>query len=134
MSLISYIMSMPSDKRFSIEMTWGMIAYVTVLLVSIWVIKHHMDAGWRYLVAPLPMIPLIFVARASVARLGRLDELQKSIQYTALSVTVLVTAIVTLTYGFLENVGLPHINVLWVWPLMGFVWGITACIAQRRYQ
>lgn len=122
------------DKEFSRDMFLGMVAYVVVLFASIAYIKDHMDVPARFLIAILPMIPLIFVARASVRRLTRLDELQKQIQYSALAVTVLATALITLTYGFLENVGLPHVNVLWVWPLMGAIWGASSCIAARYYQ
>ena len=124
---------MPADREFSREMIIGMAAYVVILLASVYFVKDHMDNPWRFLIALLPMIPLIYVARASVRRLNRLDELQRQIQYTALAVTVLATALITLTYGFLENVGMPHVNVLWVWPLMGAVWGIAACIAARYY-
>jgi hypothetical protein len=122
------------DKEFSRDMFLGMVAYVVVLFASIAYIKDHMDLPARFLIAVLPMIPLVFVARASVRRLTRLDELQKQIQYTALAITVLATALITLTYGFLENVGLPHVNVLWVWPLMGATWGTASCIAARCYQ
>lgn len=122
------------DKEFSRDMFLGMIGYVVVLFASLAYIKGHMDLSARFLIAVLPVIPLVFVARASVRRLTRLDELQKQIQYTALAITVLATALITLTYGFLENVGLPHVNVLWVWPLMGATWGISSCIAARYYQ
>ena len=66
-------------------------------------------------------------------RIARLDELQRQVQLGALGVTVLATALLTLTYGFLENVGAPHINVIWVWPVMGAIWGISSCIAGRYY-
>lgn len=125
---------MPTDKEYARDMFLGMAAYVAILFASIYFIKAHADSPWRYAVALLPMLPLAYVARASVRRLNRCDELQKRIQYTALSVTVLATALITLTYGFLENVGLPHVNMIWVWPVMGAIWGISACIAQRYYQ
>ncbi len=124
---------MPYDKQFAREMTIGMIGYVVVLFGSIYWIKNHMDAPWRFGIAILPMFPLIYVARASVLRMTRMDELQKQIQFSALAVTVLATALLTLTYGFLENVGAPHINVLWVWPLMGLIWGIASHFSRRHY-
>lgn len=131
---LAYILSMPYDKEFARDMSIGMVAYVLILFASIYYVKGHLGDPLRFAVAVLPMLPLAFVARASVRRLTRLDELQRQIQYASLAVTVLVTALITLTYGFLENVGMPHVNVLWVWPLMGAIWGISACIAARYYQ
>lgn len=124
---------MPADKQFSREMLIGMLAYMVLLFGSIFWIKGHMEAPWRFAVALLPMIPLVYVARACVRRLARLDELQRQVQLGALGVTVLATALLTLTYGFLENVGAPHINVMWVWPVMGAIWGISSCVAARHY-
>lgn len=125
---------MTTDKLYGREFAIGMAAYVVILFASIYFLKAHMDSPWRFPVAVLPMLPLIYVARANVRWLGSLDELQKRIQYTALSVTVLATALIVLTYGFLENAGLPNVNVMWVWPLMGFIWGISAMFASRYYR
>ena len=125
---------MPADKEFSRDMAIGMVAYVLILFASIYYVKAHPGDPMRFAVALLPMLPLVFVARATVRRLTRLDELQRQIQYASLAVTVLATALITLTYGFLENVGMPHVNVLWVWPLMGAIWGISAFVAARYYQ
>lgn len=133
MSFIAYNLSMSTDKQYARELLIGMVGYIVLLLGSIYWVKDHLDNPWRFAVAVLPMIPLIYVARASVARINRLDEMQKQIQLTALAVTVLATALVTLTYGFLENVGAPHINVLWVWPLMGAMWGTSSVLASRYY-
>lgn len=109
------------------------IAYAIVLCASLWYDAHHMNSIWRYPVAVLPMIPLIFIARASVQRIACLDELHRRIQFNALAMTVLVTAMITLTYGFLEHVGLPHVSVIWVWPLMAAIWSVCTGVAQRRY-
>ena len=124
---------MPADKQYSREMLIGMLAYVVLLFGSIFWIKGHMETPWRFAVALLPMLPLTYVARASVRRIARLDELQRQVQLGALGVTVLATALLTLTYGFLENVGAPHINFIWVWPIMGLIWGISSCVAARYY-
>ena len=130
---MAYTLTMPTDKQFAREMTIGFIGYIIFLFGSIYWVKDHMETPWRFAVAVLPMLPLVYVARASVTRLMRLDELQKQIQLSALAVTVLATALITLTYGFLENVGAPHINVIWVWPLMGALWGIASYFSSRYY-
>jgi hypothetical protein len=124
---------MPADKQFNREMFIGMLAYVVLLFGSIFWIKAHLQSPVRFAVTLLPMIPLIYLARASVGRLTRLDEMQRQVQLGALGVTVLATALLTLTYGFLENVGAPQLSLIWIWPIMGAVWGISSCIAARYY-
>ncbi len=44
------------------------------------------------------------------------------------------TAVLSLTYGFLQNAGFPDANWAWVWPLMGTLWIIGKLIAKRKYQ
>jgi hypothetical protein len=74
-----------------------------------------------------------FMAWTVVRQLRRLDELQRRIQLDALALAFMVTALVTLSYGFLENVGIPALNMVWVWPLMASVWIIGLLIGRWRY-
>ena len=43
-------------------------------------------------------------------------------------------AALTLTYGFLQNAGLPEVSWIWVWPVMAVCWIIGSLIARRRYR
>jgi c-di-AMP phosphodiesterase-like protein len=123
----------PTDKLYARATLLWMTVYAVILALTHSVIAHHSTSPWRYAIAVLPMIPLVFMARATVQHLARLDELHRRIQLNALAMTVLVTALLSLTYGFLEKVGLPHISVLWVWPWMAAIWGVTTLIAKHRY-
>jgi hypothetical protein len=123
----------PTDKSYARAALFWMTVYAVLLAMTHSLIAHHSTSPWRYPVAVLPMIPLGFVARATVRHLARLDELHRRIQLSALAMTVLVTALLTLTYGFLEKVGFPPISVLWVWPWMAAIWGVTTLIAKHRY-
>ena len=124
---------MPTDKLYARANVLWMMVYALLLAATHGFIAHHPNSVWRYPVAVSPMIPLAFIARATLQQLARLDELQRRIQLDALALTVLATALLTLTYGFLEKVGFPHISVLWIWPWMAAIWGITTLVAKRRY-
>ena len=63
-----------------------------------------------------------------------MDELHRHIQLEAFSLSFAVTSIVTFSYGFLENVGFPSINMIFVFPFMILVWGLGTAIASRRFQ
>ncbi len=120
--------------RYTIQVFGLMAMYSVLLLLSLWLLKKIPTNGWRIPVAVLPVIPLLFVVWSVIHFIRTMDELQKSIHQEALTFSSLVTAVVTMTYGFLENAGLPQISVLYVPVLMCGLWGIGAGIASRKYR
>jgi hypothetical protein len=62
-----------------------------------------------------------------------LDELQRRIQLEALPFGFAGAGILTFSYGFLEGMGFPHLNWIFVWPLMIALWGLGGAIARRKY-
>lgn len=111
-----------------------MAAYVVVVIVSITLINiSPSSAWWRVPLALTPVIPAIFGIVAYMRFVNRMDELQRRIQFEGLAFGFGVAGILTFSYGFLENVGFPHISLLWVFPLMIALWGIGTGIAARRY-
>ena len=123
-----------ATRSYLKEFGTAMIAYVVVLFLSIWAITTFLRSPWRYPVALLPMIPAGFALVAIVRHLGRLDELQRRIQFEALAFAFGGTALVTFGYGFVENVGFPHLSWFWVWPVMALLWTLGLVLANRRYQ
>lgn len=112
----------------------AMLAYLMVLVGSVTVLEANRDAPWRYYVAVLPVLPAALVILLFVRALLHLDELQKRIQTQAFGFSLGVTALVTFTYGFLEGVGLPHLNWTYVLPLMAVFWGLGAAYFTWRYR
>jgi hypothetical protein len=123
-------------KKYLWEMGVALASYMVVLIASIVFLKHHEDAGivLRSIVTLTPVIPAAFMCWAIVRQLRRLDEMHLRIQFEALGFAFAASALLTFSYGFLENVGAPHLPWLWVWPVMGLMWIIGLRIARRRYQ
>lgn len=115
------------------ELDGAFVAYGAILIVSIVLLNSNPGAVWRYPVAVLPMIPAVFILVAIMRQIGRLDELQRRIQFEALAFAFGGTALLTFGYGFLENVGFPHISWFGVWPIMAILWVIGLLLANRRY-
>jgi hypothetical protein len=121
-------------RRYFIEFGGAMAAYTVLLMVSVTVLNTVDSGAWRYAVAVLPVAPLGFALRAFIRHLRRLDELQRRTQLEALAVGFGATIMITITYGFLENAGLPRLSLIWMTPLMIFLWGIGSAIAGRHYR
>jgi hypothetical protein len=120
--------------RTQIEFGLALLAYLMVLVGSVTVLQANPESDWRYYVAVLPVAPAGLVIWLFVRALGRLDELQKRVQMQAFGFSLGTTALVTFGYGFLEGVGLPHLNWTYVLPLMAVLWALGAAIFRWRYR
>jgi hypothetical protein len=120
---------------YYIEFTAAMVAYVVFLFASITALKAlPADSGWRVPIALLPMLPAAGVVVAVVRQLGRMDELQRRQLLESLSIAFAGSALVTFCYGFLENIGFPHISWFFVWGVMGALWLVGSAVTHLRYR
>ncbi len=121
-------------KAYTIEFGISMIAYALVLIVSISVLEQTTSTVLRFGLAVVPVVPLLFALRAFLRFLSRMDELQQRIQLQAIGFAAGTTGMISITIGFLENVGVPQPSWIWILPMMIAFWGIGLAIASRRYE
>jgi hypothetical protein len=129
------MMSKSASRIYTKEFLLAMGAYVIAVIVSVTLINISPNgAWWRIPLALLPIVPALFALGAYMRFFSRIDELQRRIQSEALAFGFASAGILTFSYGFLENVGFPHLSWIFVFPLMIAMWGIGTAIASRRYQ
>jgi hypothetical protein len=121
-------------KRYYLEFGGSMAAYSATVPLSIWLLRGHEHTVLGYGLAFLPIIPSAFAMWAFMRFFRGLDELQRRIQLEAVAFSFLATCLITLTWAFLQNAGLPRFDVSWVAPLLIMLWGIGLGIAKRRYE
>jgi len=122
-------------RHYNRNLWVAMSLYTVLILACVYLIKHSNPGPWRYLLAVLPALPVIWVMWSLYKFLTRADELQRRLHLEALSVAAGVTALLTLTYGFLEDfAGLPHIPAWWTFVVIDIVWGATHCVLRNRYK
>ena len=123
-------------KRYYIEMGVAITLYTVLLLVSVILLedRQEMAMALKIIITLLPVIPAGLMCWAVVRNMRALDEMHLRIQYEALGFAFAASALLTFTYGFLENVGFPHVSWVCVWPVMGLMWMIGLRLAKRRYQ
>lgn len=120
--------------RAQIEFGLVVLAYLMVLVGCLTVVQANPNADWRYYVAAIPVAPAALLIWLFVRALGRLDELQKRVQLQAFGFATGTTGVLTFGYGFLEGTGVPHLNWVFVMPLMGILWGVGTLALEMRYR
>jgi hypothetical protein len=120
--------------KTQIQFGFAILAYLMVLVGSVTVVQANPEVPWKYYVAVLPVIPAALVIWLTVRALGRLDEVQKRTQMQALGFSMVATGLFTFGYGFLEGVGMPHLNSTFVLPLMAVFWGLGTAGLALRYR
>ncbi len=121
-------------KKYFIEFGIAMVSYVALLLLSMFLLKSmDGDSPFRAPIALLPMIPAVGILWVVIRQLRVMDELQRKIQFEALSWAFGLTAVTTFSYGFLETVGFPRLSYFLVWPVMGAFWIIALWFSKKRY-
>jgi hypothetical protein len=127
-------MEQKRTRRGLLEFYGALSAYALVLAGSVWLLNSSRDAAWRIPVALAPVVPAVLMVLAFVREFGRMDELQQRIHSEGLAFGFGGALVTTFGYGFLEFVGFPHLNWIFVWPVMMAFWGIGIARARRRYR
>ena len=127
-------MNQEVQKRYFKEFGISMGFYFVLLIGSVTVLTNfELPKAAQIAITLIPVTPTIFVLLAVMRALRDSDELQQKIQLQAVTFSAIVTGLITFTYGFLENVGFPHLPLLFIFPLMLALWGIGAGIFARKY-
>ena len=121
-------------RRYKAEMLSAALVYLAATYASVRWLHHHPPAPWKYGIAVLPMVPMLFVLVVVLRYFRGIDELQRKIQLEALAFAFTVTVGLTLSYGFLQNAGLPQLSCIWVGAAMGLLWAVGEALARRRYR
>lgn len=126
----------PSEKRNSrryvVEFAVGVFAYTVLVLLSVGNVEHV--TGWqKYVVAIAPTFGSVIMVVAVVRFVLSMDELQRQTFVVSGAIALLATSVVTMAIGFLENAGIPHVNMTWVLPIAAASWGLAMPFVRRRY-
>jgi len=121
-------------RRGFLDVLVPMALYVAVLVPSLQFLKIHPDSPWRVPVAVAPVVPIAFVVLASIRRVRKMDELAQRKYLEAGAFAYPAMIVLSITYGFLQNVGLPAVNWMYVGVAMFFLFGVGQALAWLRYR
>ena len=113
-------------------------AFALALFLSLWLLRRGIDPlPLRALVAVLPVLPLALMMRAALRYLREIDELQRRIETEAIGIASLLVALLYFAGGLLQKAKVVDLDaamaMIWVFPLLCAVYGITKMVLTRRY-
>jgi hypothetical protein len=121
-------------KRNLLDFLIPMALYAAVLIPSCQFVKNHPDSPWRVPVAIAPVAPIAFIVLASVKRVRAMDELAQRKYLEAGAFAYPAMIVLSITYGFLQNVGMPAVNWMYVGVSMFLLFGLGQILAWPKYR
>ncbi len=86
------------------------------------------------LIAIAPVAPIAFVVANGIRRVRELDELQRR-QYLEAAAFAYPTMVVgSITYGFLQDVGFPAVNWMFVGVFLMALFGVGRVLSWLKYR
>lgn len=123
-----------NPRRYSRELAAAFAAYAAVLVGTRLAIRtFDVDGFVLTALAALPMAPALAVTAVALRHFATMDELQRRVQIESFAASALLVGLVTFSLGFVEDVAVPRISMIWVFPAILAGWGVIAPILRRRY-
>ncbi len=122
-----------ATRRYTVEILVCMVAYLAILFPAIWALNSGITGPLRIVIALAPVVPVIFVFVAVLRYFAKTDEFERRVLLESLGIAGVMTALLAVTYAFLENAGLPHLSAWWTWAAFMGSWLIGRLIVSRYY-
>lgn len=123
-----------NPTRYSRELAAAFAAYAAVLVGTRLAIRtFDVDGFALTALAALPMAPALAVTAVALRHFATMDELQRRVQIESFAASALLVGLVTFSLGFVEDVAVPRVSMIWVFPAILAGWGVIAPILRRRY-
>ena len=114
-----------APRSYVIEMFTVMAIYVALVTSRPYLLGLTDQPLLADLIKVSPALPIWVVLGVAIRFYRRIDEYQQRQLLEAVSLSFGISAALLASYVFLEDVGLPPLHVVWVWPVMGVIWGAT---------
>lgn len=111
----------------------GVVGYAVVLMAVLLWGNLEGNSSWRYLWAVLPVVPALWMIRAVLRHIRRIDDYQRLLLLQGLGVGFAIAMITALTLGFLGIAGLPMFAAGWITYSSGMLgWLVASRFVQTR--
>jgi hypothetical protein len=110
----------------------AVVGYVAVLTAIIVFVDFRTAGPWKFPIALLPVIPVLWCFRAAARHLRRVDEMQRTIQVDGMAAGFGTAMVASVTIGFLAMAGL-NTNRWGPWAIysVGMMTWLIATLLKR---
>ncbi|RZA22370.1 MAG: hypothetical protein EOP93_00070 [Lysobacteraceae bacterium] len=128
----------PAGRRYIRTLWPALVAYSLALFASVFLIKRGIESvPLRAIVAVLPVVPVALIMRAALRYLREVDELQRRIETEAIGIASLLVSMLYFAGGLLQKAKVIDLDaamaMIWVFPLLCGVYGVSKMVLTRRY-
>src|ERR1700733_3749529 len=124
-----------AGRRYIVQMGILIGAYVAVLYGSIATVNALHPAGaLRYLLSLAPVVPVALILPTIVRYFLATDDYERRVITESLAIAAAITALLAVTYGFLEAAGLPRPAAGITWFVLMGSWSVARFVVARHYQ
>jgi hypothetical protein len=126
-----------SRRRFRKTLFLWAGCYIALVWIVAELFDRHSISGepLRVAVALVPIIPSFGMLLTLMKSHREQDELQRRITAEGIMFAFGATAIVTFSYGFLEQYAYaPKLSYFFVWAVLAITWMIGSLLARYRYR
>lgn len=122
----------PRVKEYTKRMIFGFVVYA----LSIDLVNHlpMPSAPYKYLLASLPVLPVIYICFIIIRFVANADEMWRKIYMEAMAFSGIATGFTCISYTFLHDVGAPKLQLESGFYLMWLYYFIGLFFSWRRYK
>ena len=122
-----------APRRYFVELMCAMLLYFAAVFASAYGANHHfLQPALRDALVLSPVAPILLVALVILRLYRRVDEFQKRRQLEMIAIGAAVVGIIGASWPFAQELGAPHLSIVWAWPVMGAGWIVTSSIRGLR--
>jgi hypothetical protein len=115
-----------APRRYFIEFNAALVLFIASVVGRKLLAPGIADPVLRDVIVVLPVLPVVLCALAVFRFYHRMDEYHRLQLLEALAFSAGVTAVVSASWGFLEDVGLPHLQMFDAMMVMMLSWAAAA--------
>lgn len=120
-------------RRYRTRFIASMSVYAVLVVLLLPLVKRIEPMWAKVVLALVPLVPIVVAISEMLRYVASLDELERRVQFEAVSAALILTCLVTFAWGLLEIAGLPQLRVVMVLPLFCLIYGLAVWAATRKY-
>lgn len=115
-----------APRRYFIEFNGAMILYIAAVVLRAKYAGGIDEPVLKALMIASPILPVLLMAFAVVRFYRGIDEYHRLQLLEGLAIAAGGAGVITISWSFLEDLGLPHLSIAFTWPIIAAIWGIAA--------